>query len=94
MERQDDLCKEGRRAAGHRPGAASCAYSLPSFLVALVQTTCFAMNPPYPEVKRDDFYSPFRETVSQMALSVMRLSKQSHAKTSADRLEAAAHSPS
>lgn len=94
MERQDDVWKERRRAAGHRQGAASRAYPLPSFLVALVQTTCFAMSPPYPEVKRDNFYPPFRETVSQTALSVMRLSKQSHARTSAARLEAAVHSPS
>lgn len=85
---------EGRRAAGRRQRVAGWVHSLPCFLAASVQTTCFAMSSTSPEVKGDDFYPPVKGTVRQIALMVVRLSRQGHARTSAARLEAAVHSPS
>lgn len=83
---------EGRRAAGRR--VAGWVHSLPCFPTALVQVACFATSPTSPEVKGDNFYPPLRGTVRQMALMVVRLSKQGRARTSAARLEAAVHSSS
>lgn len=45
----------GRRAVGHRRWVAGWVHSLPCFLAPSVQTTCFAMSPTSPEVKRGRF---------------------------------------
>jgi len=81
---------------GNEEDSRSQACRLASFLAlfpgSFGGTACFAMSPISPELKVDDFYPPLNGDVRQMALMVVNLSNQGHARNSAARLEAAVHS--